>query len=143
LRYLLDVNFLIALLIGSHVHNARAHAWWRENMRAGWASCPITQNGFVRIVSQPNFAAPLSVLEAVELLTDATRDTDHEFWADNISVLDGQYFDHGKLLRSDAITDAYLMALAVKHESRLVTFDKSIPIKAVRGADERHLFVAT
>jgi uncharacterized protein len=142
LRYLLDVNFLIALLIGSHVHNGRAHKWWQNNLRDGWASCPTTQNGFVRIVSQPNFAARITVAEALSVLSDATQDSDHEFWEDDISVLDKAYFDHSRLLRSDSITDAYLLALAVKRDHCLATFDKSIPLDAVKGAEPRHIFVA-
>jgi uncharacterized protein len=142
LRYLLDVNFLIALLMGSHVHNDRAHKWWRDHMRHGWASCPITQNGFVRIVSQPTFAARIIVADALSVLADAARDSDHEFWADDVSVLDKASFDHNRLLRSDGITDAYLLALAVKREGCLVTFDKSIPLNAVKGAEPRHIFVA-
>jgi uncharacterized protein len=142
LRYLLDVNFLIALLIGSHVHNGRAHTWWRENMQAGWASCPITQNGFVRIVSQPNFAARITVAEALSVLADAIQDSNHEFWADDVSVLEKAHFDHERLLRSDSITDAYLLALAIKRDGCLVTFDKSIPLHAVKGAEPRHIFVA-
>jgi uncharacterized protein len=142
LRYLLDVNFLIALLIASHVHNKRAHDWWRENMRAGWASCPITENGFVRIVSQPSFAAPLSVAEAISVLNNAKEDSDHEFWPDDVSITDDGKSIPSMLLKSDAITDAYLLALAINRNSRLVTLDRSIPIAAVYGAAKDHVFLA-
>jgi uncharacterized protein len=142
LRYLLDVNFLIALLIASHVHNKRAHDWWRENMRAGWASCPITENGFVRIVSQQSFAAPLSVAEAISVLNNAKEDSDHEFWPDDISVSDKGWINSSLLLKSDAITDAYLLALAMSHKSRLVTLDRFIPYAAVQGATSDHVFLA-
>lgn len=142
MRYLLDVNFLIALLIASHVHNKRAHDWWRENMRAGWASCPITENGFVRIVSQPSFTAPLSVAEAISVLNDAKEDSDHELWPDNISILDSARFNAKLLLKSDAITDAYLLALAISRNSRLVTLDRYIPIAGVCSADSDHVFLA-
>jgi uncharacterized protein len=142
LRYLLDVNFLIAFLIGSHVHHRRAHDWWREHMRAGWASCPITENGFVRIVSQPGFSAPLSVAEAMVVLRQAQEDSDHEFWPADVSIIDENKFNPSRLLKSDAITDAYLLALAISRNSRLVTLDRSIAVAAVLGAASDHVFIA-
>jgi uncharacterized protein len=110
-------------------------------MNAGWASCAITENGFVRIVSQLSFAAPLSVSEAINVLRDAKNDSDHEFWPDDVSITDSARFDHERLLRSDGITDAYLLAIAVKNRSRLVTFDRSIAVSSVAEARIDHLFV--
>jgi uncharacterized protein len=111
-------------------------------MRHGWSSCPITHNGFVRIVSQPTFAARITVAEALSVLAYAAKDSDHEFWEDDVSVLDKASFDHNRLLRSDSITDACLLALAEKRGGRLVTFDKSISLNAVKSAEPRHIFVA-
>lgn len=110
-------------------------------MNAGWASCAITENGFVRIVSQQSFVAPLSVSEAINVLRDAKDDSDHDYWPDDLSITDAAKFDQGRLLRSDGITDAYLLGLAVQHRSRLVTFDRAIPISSVIGASDDHVFV--
>ena len=111
-------------------------------MRNGWASCPLTENGFVRIVSQPSFAAPLSAAKAVSVLNDAKEDSDHEFWPDDISISDASRFDSSLLFKSDAVTDAYLLALAISRESRLVTLDRLIPVAAVHGATKEHVFLA-
>ena len=139
MRYLFDVNFLIAILIGSHSHYQRAHDWWRDHAGNGWASCPITENGFVRIVSQPSFAAPLLVAEGIELLKGAKSDTDNAFWNDDISIVDDTIFDTDYLLKSNQITDAYLLALAIKNKGKLVTFDRSLGRRAAIGDVSRHL----
>jgi uncharacterized protein len=94
------------------------------------------------VAGQTTFAARITVAEALSVLADAIQDSNHEFWADDVSVLEKAHFDHERLLRSDSITDAYLLALAVKRNGCLVTFDKSIPFNAIKGAEPRHIFVA-
>ena len=71
MRALLDVNVLIALLDVDHAFYPRATAWLRTNVRDGWASCPITQNGCVRIMSHTNYPNPVSVHAAIERLAEA------------------------------------------------------------------------
>jgi toxin-antitoxin system PIN domain toxin len=105
----------------------------------GWASCPLTQNGFVRILSQPKYPAPMSVDGAFDSLQRATTSADHAFWPDDISLLDEQLIDRSRILGPKQLTDIYLLALAVKHGGRLVTFDRTIPVAAVRGAQAHHL----
>lgn len=139
MRALLDVNALIAMIDYGHIHYARLHAWWQKEDRAGWASCAITQNGFVRIVSQPSYAQSCSTTTAVELLRVALDHKSHAFWPENISIADKKIFDHSRLISHRQITDVYLLALAVKHGGRLVTFDKGVPLAAVRGATKDHL----
>ncbi len=139
MRSLLDVNVLIALLQPDHVHHASAHKWWSKNRSAGWASCPLTQNGFVRIVSQSRYPKPVSTPLALALLAEQTVETDHVFWPDDISVLDSEIFDFGRILGSKQLTDIYLLALAIKHGGRLATFDRRISVGAVRGAEPRHV----
>jgi toxin-antitoxin system PIN domain toxin len=138
---LLDVNLLIGLLQPDHVHHSSAHRWWTENGSAGWASCPLTQNGFVRIVSQPRYPKPIPVTRAIALLQEATAATDHAFWPNDISLADPQRFDSERILGPKQLTDIYLLALAVKNGGRLATFDRTIPIAAVRGAEPRHVAV--
>jgi uncharacterized protein len=138
-RSLIDVNVLIALLQPGHVHHTRAHDWWAQNRADGWASCPLTQNAFVRIVSQPSYPRPIALAAAIDLLGEGIAGTDHAFWPDDISLVDPKLFDNAKILGPKQLTDIYLLALAVN--GRLVTFDRSIPMDAVRGAHAQKLMV--
>jgi uncharacterized protein len=141
MRSLLDVNFLIALIQPSHLHSEDAHAWWSVNRTAGWASCPLTQNGFARIMSQPRYSGAVTTRMALQRLQLFTLQTDHAFWPDDLSLLDEQLIDHSRILGPSELTDIYLLALAVKHGGRLATFDRTIPLAAVRGAEARHVAV--
>jgi uncharacterized protein len=141
MRSLFDVNVLLALLQPDHVHFERAQSWWNANQQRGWASCPLTQNGFVRIVSQQSYRKPLPTPEAVIRLAEQTERTDHVFWPDDISIADTAAFDRSGILGPNQITDAYLLALAVRNDGRLATLDRSVPLRAVRGAEPRHLVV--
>lgn len=141
MRALLDVNMLLALFDHAHIYHARALEWWGANREAGWASSPLTQNGFVRIVTQLGYARPARMSDAMRVLTGQIGKPDHEFWPDDISITDAVAFDHSRILGPKQITDIYLLALAVKRSGRLVTFDRGLPLKAVRGAEPRHLVV--
>ena len=141
MRALLDVSVLIALFDAAHVHHSRARSWWMAHRSAGWASCPITQNGFVRIVSRPGYQRPIPLHTALAALAAQIAQSDHEFWADDLSIVDGSVFDRGQLLSHNQITDAYLLALAARNGGWLVTFDRKVSLKAVRGAEPRHLVV--
>jgi len=139
MRALFDVNVLIALLDSQHVHHAAAHEWWSANRVYGWASCPLTQNGFVRIVSQPRYANPISASFALDLLGQQTVETDHTFWPDRLSLLDGDVFDRDRITGPGQLTDVYLLALAIANGGRLATFDRAVPVSAVRTAEARHI----
>ena len=141
MRSLFDVSMLLALFQPDHVHHSPAHQWWSANSAKGWASCPLTQNGFVRIASQPRYPKPMRVSDVIVLLSDEVTGTDHTFWPDDVSLLDEQLIDHTRILGPKQLTDIYLLALAVKHGGRLVTFDRGIPMAAVRGARAEHLVV--
>ena len=134
MRALFDVNLLIALFQPDHVHYRKAHQWWQANQKEGWASCPLTQNGFVRILSQPKYSGSITVDGAIELLERATNTPHHTFWPDDISLLDMRRIHKNRILGPKQITDIYLLALAVKNSGRLVTFDRAIPVAAVRSA---------
>jgi uncharacterized protein len=138
-RALLDINVLLALLDGDHVDHHRAHTWLDSEIDGGWASCPITENGFVRIISQPRYPSPVSPSEAIALLSHARAGAHHEFWPCDVSLLDAAVIDATRLHGPRQVTDAYLLALATAREGRFVTFDASIPLAAVRGANECHL----
>lgn len=140
-RSLLDVNVLLALLDSDHVDHSRARDWLDEEISAGWASCAITENGFVRILSQPRYPSPVSAAEAIELLSQARDGSYHAFWSCDISVLDAQLVDRSRLHGPRQVTDAYLLALAVAHGGRFATFDRSLSLLSVHGATEENLLV--
>jgi toxin-antitoxin system PIN domain toxin len=139
MRALLDINVLIALFDPIHQHHDRAHAWLKANIRHGWASCPITQNGFVRIITQPRYVRPINVAEAVERLREATDTTHHTFWPDNVSITDPRLFRTDRIHGPSQLTDLYLLALAIRHQGRFVTFDQTIPTSALPAAANNHL----
>jgi toxin-antitoxin system PIN domain toxin len=138
-RALFDLNVLISLFDEQHVHYAKAHHWWAQNRSSGWASCPLTQNGFLRILSQPSYQIPVPLSEAFQYLRDVTARNDHRFWPDDVSLLDEQVINRERVLGPKQLTDVYLLALAVKHHGRLVTFDRTISIAVVRGAKPHHV----
>ena len=141
MRSLYDVSALIALLDRNHsAHNAVA-AWFAGNIEPGWASCPLTQNGCLRILSQPRYPRPVSLHEAWERLRGAVSTQYHQFFPDDVSILDGALVDVRRLSGHRQLTDVYLLALAVAHDARLVTLDTGIPLGAVQGANEDHLVV--
>lgn len=138
MRALLDVNVLIALHDCDHVHHQTASRWFQANIQHGWASCPLTQNGCLRIMAQPGYsqAQPLAALLA--MLARSTSTPFHEFWPDDISVLDSAHFNHAHIHGPRQLTDLYLLSLAVRHGGRLVSFDQRIPLSAVPDAQAKH-----
>lgn len=138
---LLDVNVLIALLDADHTSHSRAREWFKGQARHGWATCPITQNGCVRIMSHPGYPNALPVSAVIERLGLAIESEQHTFWADDHSVLDGATVDRSRIHGTRQITDIYLLAMAVRRGGCFVTFDAAIPLSAARGAQKRHLAV--
>jgi uncharacterized protein len=140
-RALLDINVLLALLDADHVDHQRARTWLSREIPSGWASCAITENGFVRIISQPRYPSPVPAAEAMARLAFATSDASHEFWPCSVSLLSEQVIARERLLGPRQVTDAYLLALAVAHGGRFATFDQSVPLAAVHGARPEHLSI--
>lgn len=141
MRALLDVNVLIALLDADHSLHVPAMKWFTAHASEGWASCPITQNGCVRVMSSPGYPSPLPVSAVVERLAEATAHELHEFWPDGVSLIDAKVVDASRVHGPRKVTDLYLLALAASRRGRLVTFDRSIAIDAVPKAQPRHLLV--
>lgn len=141
MRALFDVNVLIALLDSDHVHHSRAKAWLKENIRHGWASCPLTQNGCIRIMSQPGYPNALPAAAVAERLAAATATSHHAFWPDAVSMLDAGRIAWNAVLGSRQVTDVYLLALAAQQDGRLATLDRAVALKAVPGSKARHLVV--
>ena len=139
MRALLDINVLIALLDSAHIHHQQAMAWLRANIDRGWASCPLTQNGCVRIMSQPAYPNSRPPAQIAQRLREATETSFHEFWPDTVSLLQKSVLDWTNLFHPRQLTDAYLLALAVRHDGQFVTFDHAVSLPAVRGAKAEHL----
>jgi len=139
MRSLLDANMLVALLDGGHLHHARAMEWLALNQTKGWASCPLTQNGCLRIMSLSSYPNSQPVALVAERLAQAVAHPSHQFWPDAISLLDAGRLQWDRLLTSHQVTDTYLLALAVAHNARLVTLDQGISLQAVPAAQAHHL----
>ena len=141
MRALLDVNVLVALLDENHANHSAVSDWFVSHVEQGWASCPLTQNGCLRILSQPAYPNRLGIAETVERLRSAVSTHYHQFVADDISLLDDAVVYGGSLSGPKQITDVYLLALAVAHGIRFVTLDKRISLAAVREAREESFVV--
>ena len=143
MRALLDINVIIALLDPDHTFHDKAHAWWAANSKSGWASCPISENGVVRIMTSPAYSkqARFSPADLIGHLDAFASQTDHEFWSEDISLRDEKFFIRDRLLVSRQLTDIYLLALAAKRGGRLATFDRGISLAAVRIAKPENLAV--
>ena len=138
---LLDVNVLLALFDPDHVHHDIAHDWFAESP-GDWASCPTTENAFLRAANvaaqKGEFVPTAGLIDRLQRFRAAGR---HEFWTDDVSLLDDSRFDARHIHGNRQITDAYLLALAVAHRALLVTFDSRIGLAAVKGARPENLVV--
>jgi toxin-antitoxin system PIN domain toxin len=139
MRALLDVNVLIALLDADHASHRPARQWFHDSARDGWASCPLTQNGCVRIMSHHGYPNALPVPRVMERLREAAAGAHHAFWPDDLSLLDERVADATRIHGPRQLTDLYLLALAVRRGGRFVTFDRTIALGAIRGAEAKHL----
>jgi hypothetical protein len=130
---LLDVNVLIALIDPAHEFHGSAHAWFKRKRQNGWATCPITENGCLRIMSKPGYPFPgLTVNRVRSILAELVQVEGHRFWPDSFSMLEANRFNLAKA-GPKQVTDLYLLGLATTSGGRLVTFDRSIRWQAVTG----------
>ncbi len=121
---LLDVNVLIALLWPPHEAHGRAQRWFAKNAEQGWATCAMTQAGFVRVVSNPAFSSRgVSSRDALEVLQGSLQHRAHQFWTEDIGVGEALGRFGRRLLGHQQITDAYLLGLAIHKKGRLATLD--------------------
>ena len=141
MRALLDVTVLIALLDSDPIHHQRATRWMSRAQFAGWASCPITQNGCIRIMSQPAYPGALPLRSVVDRLGLATRHSSHQFWPDSVALVGHPDIAWDHLTGHRQLTDAYLLALAVSHGGRFVTLDSRVSLRAVPKARPEQLVV--
>ena len=139
---LLDVNLLVALFDPDHIHHDAAHDWFAESKQDGWATCPITENGVVRILSNlrysPAAEPPARIVDRLRAFCESGR---HVFWPDDVSLREAACFAAGAPVSHRQITDVYLLGLAKHRGGRLATFDRTIALGAVPGAVADDLIV--
>jgi toxin-antitoxin system PIN domain toxin len=139
---LLDVDVLVALFDPSHVHHEAAHTWFAQNRTQGWATCPITENGFLGVVSNPAYPGRrCATSDALARLQAFADSGDHHFWPDSTSLRRSSRLDSALLGGHDRVVGIYLLLLAVDRGGRLATFDDEIAIGAVRQAGSEHVAV--
>jgi toxin-antitoxin system PIN domain toxin len=137
---LLDVNVLVALFDPDHVHHESAHVWFAANRKAGWATCPLTENGLVRVLSNPAYVGnpetPASVIGRLQRFCESGN---HAFWPDDATLRDRRLFSAKAPSTHRQVTDIYLLGLATGKGGRLATFDTGISVAAVAGATGANL----
>lgn len=139
---LLDVNVLVALFFADHVHHDLAHDWFADHRHEGWATCPLTENGLVRVAcQQPSDDVLVRPADVVAKLQRFCRDKLQRTWTDSVSLTDATLFAPQFISGHRQVSDVYLLGLAKKMGGRLATFDRTIPVKAVRGGTAELLHV--
>lgn len=132
--FLLDVNVLIALVDPAHIQHDQAHDWFARVGRKAFATCPLTENGLVRIIGHPKYpnspGPPSAVLQS---LATIRRLVGHKFWPDSLSIADEKFFASGLLSSHSRVTDSYLLALAHANDGRLATMDQKLATDVVPG----------
>ena len=136
-RFLLDVNVLIALMDPAHVQHDRAHEWFGRFGKRAWATCPLTENGVLRIVGHARYPnSPGTPAAVAELMAAFVAHPGHAFWPDAFTLLDRQRVDAARLLDSAQVADSYLLALAASHGGKLATFDRQLVADAVMNGQQ-------
>jgi toxin-antitoxin system PIN domain toxin len=137
LTFLLDVNVLIALIDPTHVGHDTAHQWFAATGAASWATCPLTENGVIRIVGHPKYpnsaGSPAAV---VPILARFRALTGHVFWPDDLSLIESDIVDGTSIATPAQVADTYLLALAIAHDGQLATLDRRLSPAAVRRGRE-------
>lgn len=141
MKALPDVNVLIALFDPSHVHHETAHRWFGVTKSKGWATCPLSENGMVRVMSNPAYPGGLLANDLIDRLRTFCASGHHVFWPDDVSLTDPARFDPGFVRGHRNLTDIYLLGLADAHGGFLATFDAAIPISALASKNARALEV--
>lgn len=134
MTFLPDVNVLVALIDPAHVGHEDAHAWFAAEGRRDWATCPLTQNGVIRIIGNPRYPNSAgSPAEASQIMRRLCSLDGHSFWEDTVNLLDCEFVDTGEIRTPAQLTDTYLLALAKTRQGKLATFDRKLSLRPVRG----------
>lgn len=141
---LLDVNLLVALFDPDHVHHELAHDWFADHRLNGWATCPVTESGFVRVLANPKYGVTLTrPSDLVDRLRRLCATGHHVFWPATLSLRDQKAFKTSFIRGHRQLTDVYLLGLSVKMGGCLVTLDRTIPTGAVVGATRETLQIVS
>jgi hypothetical protein len=137
-RYLLDTNVLIPLLWPKHTGQAKVRAWFTKNAAKSFATCSLTQAGFLRITCSPFITGErFSLSDAQDLLLDFIRWPGHAFWPTPISYFEATAPFKRRMHGPKQITDGYLLGIAKHHGGKLATMDKAV--KSLAGPEHRDL----
>lgn len=140
--YLLDVNVLVAMAWPAHQAHHRVQQWLARHAREGWATCPLTEGAFVRILSNPAFSPnALTVADALALLEANLNHPAHCFWEDDISLIQAVEAFVGRLTGHQQIADAYLLGLAIHKKGKLATMDRAVLALLLEGSAARERVV--
>ena len=127
MTYLLDVNVLICVDRSAHVHHDAAHAWFESRGRHSWATCPLTENGVLRVLGHPKYPNSTgNPGEVFPLIARLRSLPGHIFWPDSVSLLDSKRIDPRRLVTPGHVTDIYLLALAKSNDGQLATLDRRL-----------------
>jgi uncharacterized protein len=136
MTFLLDVNILIALIDPVHIDHNRAHDWFSRIASRSWATCPMTENGALRILSNTRYPSPRSPAAIAASILQLQKIPGHTFWPDDITLLDSNRVDITRLVTTAQVTDSYLLALAVAHNGKFATFDRRLISTAVHNGTQ-------
>ncbi|MBV9073380.1 MAG: VapC toxin family PIN domain ribonuclease [Acidobacteria bacterium] len=140
--HLLDINVLLALVWPSHEAHHVVAAWFKHNQKSGWATCPITQIGFVRILSNPAFSGnSVSPDEAQEILARTVEQTSHRFWPADVDYQTAIASSAASLSGHKQISDAYLVGLAMHHRGKFATLDQRIKTMLPEASRSREFVI--
>lgn len=140
--FLFDVNVLLALSDPFHLHHEPAHRWLEMHANVAWATCPLTENGFVRIASNPRYPnRPGDAQVVLALLRQFCQRDGHTFWADDISLR--TLLEPTAYISPNHITDIYLLGLALSHGGKLLSFDQRIPLGLLKGGAQAFELIHT
>lgn len=132
MTFLLDVNVLIALIDPDHVSHDAAHAWFASSGSQSWATCPLTENGVIRIVGSTRYPnSPGTPAMVASIFAGMRALAGHQFWPDDLSLTASEFVDPSRILTSAQTTDTYLLALARSRNQKLATFDRRLSTAAV------------
>ena len=129
-----DINMLLAMLDPMHVNHHKARGWYAEVGSKGWATCPLTENGLVRIISLPSYPGIRVKTETALFLLQAAVESStakHYFWQDGVSLRDRNLVNPAKIAGPKQITDVYLLALCQQNGGTLVTLDAKMTVSAI------------
>jgi uncharacterized protein len=125
-RFLLDVNVLVALAFPDHQLNTRAHSWFRRESGPEWATCALTQAGFLRQAWRVLGGSRAAFGQALAGLERDCKNPNHEYWSVDTDLRELSDSMRSRLIGPNQIADMQLLMMAHRHKGQLATFDAGI-----------------